>query len=265
MHDHRGHLEYAAMIAALHTELDTTIDLAGRIPADRAIPTCPGWSAADLLEHLGTVHRWAAATIEARAIEPISRRTLDIATPTDDDWAPWISAGAHRLLEALKSTRPDEPVWTWGGDHHARWWARRQLHETAVHDADLTLALGEAYELDASVAADGISELLDNTEARLTWPDATPPPVEATVHLHATDTDADTGEPLLGDKGEWLVTLSDEAVSYTHGHHKGDVAVRGPVTQLMLVMNRRADLDVSDITLFGDPGILHALVTATGH
>ncbi|MCZ7630675.1 MAG: maleylpyruvate isomerase family mycothiol-dependent enzyme [Microthrixaceae bacterium] len=221
MHDRRGHLEYHSTVGALRGELDRTIELAGRTPADRAIPTCPGWSAADLLEHLGTVHRWAAAMIEARATEPISRRNLDVDAPTDDDWAPWISAGAHRLLVALESTHPDESVWTWGGGHDARWWARRQLHETAVHDADLALALGEAYELDEFVAADGICELLDNAAARLTWPDATPSLLDATVHLHATDADTDTGEPLLGDDGEWMVTMTDGAVSYTHGHGKG--------------------------------------------
>lgn len=264
--DHgRGHLDYDTTIAALRSELDRTISLAERIPVDRAIPTCPGWNTADLLEHLGAVHRWATAMIEARVTEPISRRNLDIDAPADDDWAPWISAGANRLLAAFGSTHPDERVWTWGGDNRARWWARRQLHETAVHNADLVLALGEVYELEAAVAADGICELLDNAAARLTWPDATPPSFDATVHLHATDVDADTGEPLLGDLGEWMVTMSDAAITCTHGHGKGDVAARGPVTQLMLVMNRRTDPDAPEITMFGNPEALRALVDAAGH
>lgn len=265
MNDAGGRLDYDAAVAALRGELDRTIALAGRIADDEAIPTCPGWNAAELLEHLGGVHRWAAATIEARATERVSRRHLQIDAPTDGDWASWIAQGARGLLSAFESTDGDEPVWAWGADHHARWWARRQLHETVVHDADLALALGETYELDASVAADGICELLDNTAARLTWPDATPPSYDATVHLHATDIDTDTGEPLLGEHGEWMVTMADGAVTYTHGHGKGDTAVRAPVTELMLVMNRRLDPASSEVEVFGDLGALRALLTAVGH
>jgi uncharacterized protein (TIGR03083 family) len=203
--------------------------------------------------------------LETRATEPIGRKSLDIGAPTDDDWAPWISAGADNLLEVFGSTPPDQPVWTWGTGHDTRWWARRQLHETTVHNADVALALGERPDIDALVAADGICELLDNTPARLTWPDATPPSLEATVHLHATDTDAGTCEPLLGDHGEWMVTMADGAVTYAHGHGKGDTAVRGPVSELMLVMNRRRDPAAPQIETFGDLEALEALVTATGH
>lgn len=269
MTDAQGLLTHEATIEALGAELERSVVLADRCPADLAIPTCPGWNASALLEHLGAVHRWTTAMLEARATEPISRKSLDIDAPTDDDWAPWISAGADGLLEVLRSTPAQQPVWTWGTGHNARWWARRQLHETSVHNADVTLALGEAYELDALVAADGICELLDNLAVRLTWPDAMPPSLGATVHLHATDTDANTGttagEPLLGDRGEWMVTMADGAVSYAHGHGKGDTAVRGPVTQLMLVMNRRTDPATPEIETFGSIEALEALVTAAGH
>lgn len=260
-----GILTHEATIEALSTELERTVGLVARCPTDLVIPTCPGWSAAAMWKHLGWVHRWATAMIEERATEPISRKSLDLGAPTDDDWAPWMAAGADQLLEVLRSTPAQQPVWTWGSGHNARWWARRQLHETTVHNADAALALGEDCDIDALVAADGIGELLDNTPVRLTWPDATPPPLDATVHLHATDVDVDTGEPLLGDRGEWMVTMSDGAITYSQGHGKGDTAVRGHVAQLMLVMNRRKGPAAREIETFGDLEAFDALLTAAGH
>lgn len=265
MTDEPGLLTHEATIEALATELERSAVLADRCPPDLTIPTCPGWDTRSLWEHLGSVHRWTAALLEARATEPISRRSLDLRVPTDDDWAPWMSAGAHGLLEVLRSTPAQQPVWTWGAGNNARWWARRQLHETSVHNADVTLALGEDYDLEALVAADGICELLDNAPVLLTWPNATPPTVDATVHLHATDTDPTTGNPLLGDSGEWMVNMSDGAVAYTHGHGKGDTAVRAPATQLMLVMNHRMDPAAPGIETFGSVDALEVLLTAITH
>lgn len=265
MTDELGLLTHEATIEALATELERTVMLADHCPSDLVIPTCPGWNAGALWAHLGGVHRWTTALLKARATEPISRKRLDIGAPTDDGWAPWMSAGADGLLEVLRSTPAQQPVWTWGTGRNARWWARRQLHETAVHNADATLAVGDAYELDALVAADGICELLDNAPARLAWPDATPSPLDATVHLHATDSDPTTNDPLLADNGEWMVTMSDGAVTYSHGHGKGDTAVRGPVTQLMLIMNRRTDPAAPGIETFGSIDALEALITATNH
>jgi hypothetical protein len=62
-----------------------------------------------------------------------------------------------------------------------------------------------------------------------------------------------------------MVNMSDGAVAYTHGHGKGDTAVRAPATQLMLVMNRRMDPAVPGIETFGSVDALEVLLTATIH
>lgn len=253
-----GHLEHEATIDALEHELIRTVALAEQTPGELPIPTCPGWSAADLWDHLGTVHRWVTEILTTRSTERVSRRKLAIEGPTGGRWAPWMADGADRLLAALRATASDEPVWAWGADHHARWWARRQLHETVVHDADAALALGEAFEVPPAVAADGICELLDNLPVRLSWPNAVVPTTEATVHLHATD----GPEQLPGEAGEWMVTVADGTITYTHGHGKGDAAVRGPVRDLMLVVNRRLPPERADVEVLGEPGALHAALDA---
>ena len=71
-----------------------------------------------------------------------------------------------------------------------------------------------------------------------------------TIHLHATD-------PELADvegAGEWLITLAPEGLTVTHEHSKGDVAVRGPVSDLLLLLwNRR---DTEGLQVFGDESVL---------
>jgi hypothetical protein len=49
-----------------------------------------------------------------------------------------------------------------------------------------------------------------------------------TIHLHGTD-----GE------GEWLLTLGPDAFTMTHEHAKGDVALRGSVSDLALLLYGR--------------------------
>ncbi|MGI9578435.1 MAG: maleylpyruvate isomerase family mycothiol-dependent enzyme [Microthrixaceae bacterium] len=270
MDQNPGHLNHAGTIDALEEELSRTVRLAEQTPGDLPIPTCPGWTSADLWEHLGTVHRWVTEIVRERPTERVSRRNIDPKVPTDGLWSPWMAEGADDLLAVLRDTSAEDPMWSWGADQHARWWARRQLHETVVHNADAALALGEEFDVVAPVAADGVCELLDNTAVRLTWPGAKPPADPVTIHLHATDAAdpalPDAGAAGLGDLGEWMIELGDGNVSYTHGHGKGDVAVRAPVTTLMLLMNRRVDpQDFSDPgstvggvagEVFGEPSVL---------
>ncbi len=275
MTDAPGLLENSRTIDALRGELDRTVELAGRIAADQPIATCPDWDAAALFLHLGTIHRWVTTILEQLPQERISRRGIEVNAPADGEWAAWLAVGAEGLSEVAAATDPDEPVWTWGADHHARWWNRRMLHETAVHNADLALALGEGFEIDPLVAADGVCELLDNTAARLTWPGATPPTSNSTVHLHTTNTRDHRGnasedpapgqDSLLGELGEWMVTMSDGTVTHVHGHGKGDTAVRGPATEIMLVLNSRLSVAGSGVEVLGDDDALMTLLTATTH
>ncbi|HYJ71464.1 MAG TPA: hypothetical protein VE265_03190, partial [Actinomycetota bacterium] len=70
-----------------------------------------------------------------------------------------------------------------------------------------------------------------------------------TLHFHATDTD-------LGAAGEWLVGRTPSGVEGEHRHDQGDVAVRGPAMDLLLVLSRRAALDGSRLGVSGDRRLL---------
>lgn len=218
------------------------------------VPTCPDWTLRQLVEHLGRAHRGAAGIVSRRITTKPDFDPLSVPTPADaDGLGTWLIDGAGELVEAIRSVGPETPVWTWADDHSAGFWARRMAHETAVHRADVELALGREFTLDADLAADAVSEWL----SVLSLPQALEYRPEIAelrgdgqiLHLHSTD-------PGLGEAGEWVVRRTPSGPVWEHGHSKGDVAVRGPVVSLLLVMMRRMSPSDASITVLGDAGVL---------
>ena len=54
-------------LAVLATEATTLAAAAEEAGLDADVATCPGWSVADLVLHLGEVHRWATAAVASKA------------------------------------------------------------------------------------------------------------------------------------------------------------------------------------------------------
>ena len=141
----------------------------------------------------------------------------------------------------------------------ASFWARRMAHETAVHRADAEIAVGRAPVIDTAIAVDGIDEWLgfgdvldgDGRDSRLAaLGDG------QVLHLHATDEG-------LGESGEWLARRAGERMTIEHGHGRGDVAVRGPASALLLVLVRRLPVDDAPVQLIGDRAVLERWLGAT--
>src|SRR5690606_36069460 len=102
------------------------------------------------------------------------------------------------------------------------------------HRADVVLALGGEPDYEPALAADGVDELLTNLLAAAAFSSAVRDlrGDGETLHVHATDAD-----------GEWMITLTGDGFTWDHGHGKGDVAVRGPVRDLMLLLYGRRAAD----------------------
>jgi uncharacterized protein (TIGR03083 family) len=222
------------------------------LPPERAaspVPACPGWSLADLLEHQGGVHRWASLVLTTR---PETRPARD-RTPLPaavDRWA-YLTEGAAELRALLAATDFDETVWTFAGHRPARWWLRRQAHETVVHAGDGAEAVGTAFVADPAVAADGVAEVFE-VFTPLLFDAAAFGGTGETAHLHATDTE-----------GEWLLRFGPDGVAVTAEHAKGDVAARGPAAELERLAwgrPRRATVEV-----FGDASILDRYETVVNY
>ncbi|MCK2217694.1 maleylpyruvate isomerase family mycothiol-dependent enzyme [Actinomadura sp. ATCC 31491] len=230
------------------------------------VPTCPGWTTADLITHVGRLHRWTVHLLRNRVQEPLWSRQAPVELPEGGADPGWLRDGAAELVRVLRETDPAMEMWTWGPDRRASWWARRMAYELVVHRVDAELALGLDPVVPAEVAVDGVEELLHNLPSA-TW--VTRPLAElgvegATIHLHATDTATDTtttatatdseAEAEAG-SGEWTITQGPAGrIDWARGHAKGDVAVRGPVADLLLLVYGRRSPDT--LTVFGDRDLL---------
>jgi hypothetical protein len=117
--------------------------------------------------------------------------------------------------------------------------------ELAVHRYDAEMAAtGTAETLDPAIAKDGIDEYFDLFLERV---DSRSPIRigDVTIHLHS-ELDAD---------GEWLVRCGDHAPVVTREHGRGDVALQGNCSSLLLTIWGRVDPEEVGIVTFGDPAV----------
>ena len=238
-------------VGLLRGEIRRTAELTANLDADTPVPTCPGWTAADLVHHVALRHAWVGRMVATLTPVRLKRESSDVVLP---DWPvvpAWFTVAGDRLADILAEADPDAPMYSWGADKRVAFWIRRMLHETTVHRTDLEAALGEQSRIAPAVAADAIDELLEILpHAAFLKPAINDLHGDGeTIHLHATDTDAADGVP-----GEWLITLEPHGYRWSHSHVKGAVAVRGTLQDLALFMygRRRAQ----DLAVVGDTALL---------
>ena len=126
---------------------------------DRPVPTCPGWTVRDAVEHTATVYAHKSRIIE----ESLEGPPADWPPAFEfDDVRDFFDEQLHRLIEALRTRDPETPVWTWyPPEQNVRFWVRRMMQETVVHRADVEAAIGQRPDIPDDVAVDGIDELVE--------------------------------------------------------------------------------------------------------
>jgi uncharacterized protein (TIGR03083 family) len=219
-------------------------DAAAAAGTDAAVPTCPGWSVKDLLDHCLRGDEWARTIVEHGKEGNTDRVLPGEPDPAlqGDALVESFRAGARSLVDALGSVTPDTPVWTFSSTNRtASFWQRRRSQETSVHRFDAEATAGTPSPIDAALAVDGIDEFLTVFLPRLA--DNFGEVGDATVHLHCTDVE-----------GEWLVARHDGEVTVTAEHAKGDVAARGTASDLLLFLWGRVPADALEV--FGDTDLL---------
>ncbi|MBJ6641649.1 maleylpyruvate isomerase family mycothiol-dependent enzyme [Streptomyces sp. DHE7-1] len=128
-----------------------------------AVPSCPDWTLADLTRHVGALQRWFCTLLTRLVQEPPRSRDVELGLPDSAAAYPgWVVAGVPAVAVVLRDTDPEAPMWAWGEDQHARFWARRMLFETLVHRVDAERAAGLDPDIDSALAADGVDEFLVN-------------------------------------------------------------------------------------------------------
>lgn len=219
------------------------------------IPTCPDWTLRQLATHVVRAHRWANEIVRTRSENFIEFRAVPDGKLPDDqaERSRWLTAGAAGLIDTLREAG-DAHVWTFDGMATAIFWARRMAHETSVHCADGQIAAGEPVEMVPELAADAIDEWFtmlsvtgdDELDARL---DVLP--ADRTLHIHASDPDLAVG-------GEWMLTRADGRLQLTQGHGKGDAALSGRASDLLLVLLGRLPANDKSVEVFGDRDVATA-------
>ncbi|MBB5938332.1 maleylpyruvate isomerase family mycothiol-dependent enzyme [Streptomyces zagrosensis] len=215
------------------------------------VPSCPNWSMADLVVHLGGVHRFVIRVIEDRLAEPPDAATLLRELPADHEGWPLpgdaqphrgpvpvsmvdhYADGAARLERLFREVHVSEPVWTWSDDRTVGFWLRIQAIEAAVHRWDAENALGAARPVDAELAVDAVHHSLTvMAPARRAWtPDVATGSGER-YRFRQTDGAA-----------EWTVCFDGDTVRYEEVAGPCDVELAGTASDLMLFLWQRLPAD----------------------
>ena len=206
-------------------------EVAGHLEAP--IEHCPGWTVAELLEHLIKV-QWFWATVVEQRLEtppegagpgPIERGDL-VARFRD---------GAYHLAAVLGAAEQDQPVWTWAPlQHDVAFVTRHQVQEIVVHHWDAAHALGRTMIVGADVACDAIEEFLTFSVSSDVDPADPPrPALDGALGLRCTDVD----------KG-WTVrdAATPGTVTFERGVAAGVASLSATSSDLLLWLYSRVEI-----------------------
>ncbi|MBB2945833.1 uncharacterized protein (TIGR03083 family) [Actinoplanes lutulentus] len=241
-------------LAALRADGPALWDAVAETGPDVAIAACPGWTVADLADHLTGLLRWVRASV--------ARGVTDRPAPRDEaterpEWSEALDQLRRELtgtIETLEALDPDFPAWNWAPQpKRASFWDRRMAHEISVHRWDAETAAGRATPIETKLAADGVSEVLD------TWLPAGrrqgPDDLHGVVHLVATDA---AHEWFVRLRGPGIALLDTGTILDSDDHHPR-AKITGTASDLQLALMGRKRTD--QLALTGDPRLVQALRT----
>lgn len=150
-------MEYARFLDCLATDFAR---LRAVVPNDptAAVPTCPGWTVADLTRHVGKVYLHKTLAMREGA-EPDPWPPIELA---EEEPLALLDRAYAGLRDEFAARRPEDPAGTWyTPDQTVGFWIRRMAQETVIHRIDAELGAGQPVApVPADLAVDGIDELL---------------------------------------------------------------------------------------------------------
>lgn len=252
----RLHLSKDFWIGALRTEGPAFAAAVAEAPPETPVLSCPGWTVTDLTLHLAGIYQFVHARASAGDASPPATRPAEKAELPAGSTALQLWQDSYdRLMALFDGLDPEAPAWNWAPQpKRAGFWPRRMAHETAVHRWDAQLAIAAGEPIEAKLAADGVSEVLD------TFLPAgrrrTPGQWRGVVQLVATDAGQ---EWFLRLRGEG-VALLDTGTLLDHDDHHARAHAAGTASDLLLALWGRMDFDA--LTVTGDRNLLAGLRTA---
>ena len=256
MSRHHGTKDF--WLAALRVEAadltSTVTEAIDSANADIPVPSCPGWTVLDLVRHVGSVCRWMRDHVgrgTTSGPDYFVRDRTDF--PPLAETLPWFGEQVSGLITMLDKLDPATPAWSWAPQAKvAGFWHRRAAHEFAMHRWDAQMALARAEPIEARLAADGVSEVLDS------WLPAGrgrrgPTDRYGIIHLVAADVDQ---EWFLRLRGSGVALLDTDTIFDAEEPHSR-VEVAGLASDLNLALWGRVGFDVAEIA--GDETLLESL------
>jgi uncharacterized protein (TIGR03083 family) len=242
-------------LAALRADGPALQDAVAEAGPGAAVPGCPGWTVADLVEHLTSLSKWVRETVPRGVVTKGADRVVPSPRP---DWPEALESLRRELtgtIETLDALDPEFPAWTWPAQaKKAGFWHRRMAHEVSVHRWDAESAAGRSTAIETKLAADGVNEILD------TWLPAgrraEPTELLGVVHLVATDA---SYEWFLRLRGTGVALLDTGTILDSDDHHARAEAI-GTASDLQLALMGRRPL--SALTITGDQRLVSALHAA---
>ncbi len=229
-------------VDGVERELDALVAAVADGSLDAPVPTCPDFTVDDLAAHVGSFCGFWTHVLCEGSGRP---KTPFTDVPGDEGRAAWLTGLAGHLVSELGATPAETETWTWHpADQSAGFIARRCVNELAVHRVDAQAARVAVTPVDADLAVDGIDEIFVLIENGDRVGDRRGS--GETLHLHGTD----------HDDAEWMITLAPDGVKVDLTHGKADLALRGPVSDLEMLLYQRPT--TGEVARFGDEAVLGA-------
>lgn len=124
------------------------------------VSACPGWTVANLVEHLGAVQVFWTHAVRA-AGGPLDEQAVRQTQKPAGDLLEWGRQASEGLLAALRETPAHRTAFCWWNDSKrasVAELASRQAHEALVHRWDAEAAVTHPSPADPHLWADGVDE-----------------------------------------------------------------------------------------------------------
>ncbi|GHF64953.1 hypothetical protein GCM10010218_53010 [Streptomyces mashuensis] len=269
-----GHARYCDELQQQTAQLTALVrDAAPGLP----VPTCPGWTVAGLLRHIGgNLLAVGTAVRTGMPVDDPEAQVDGLAGPEGDEESgegageegadagtpalcAWVRGAAEAAAEILRAAGPVAEAQVWGMRQTTGAWARRAAHDVVVHRADAAAAVGAEYTVAPEVAADAVEEFLDLMGGPGMAPRLAEPyggPGAGRLRWRATDTGSGTD---TGGAADWTVELCDAGFRWHRtGGRPGtpDVEVSGDLADVLRVLYRRLPPGDERVTVTGDAALL---------
>ena len=221
---------------------------------EAVVPSCPGWTVADLTEHLTSLLHWVRETVPRGVTDRPDPRVTPETRPAWPEAVDGLRRELTGTIETLDALDAELPAWNWAPQPKtAAFWQRRMAHEVSVHRWDAQEAVGRAVPVETKLAADGVMEVLDTylPAGRRKGPTD----LHGVVHLIATDASYDWFVRL---RGAGIALLDTGTILDSDDHHQ-QAEASGTASELLLTLWGRQPIET--VLASGDPRLISALQT----